>query len=198
MQMNKLEKAILDGSLKAHRDYEKMSGGWWLWHAPEAFLQYAIAQSITKLGYDVFPEASPVKINDEHDKPLRGRPLKNKRQRFDLVVWSKSSEKVRAIIEIKRGGPTIFGQIPKDGKKLKAYLNKGNSDGTGYLLFYHEGSGPNRLNKMQKRIEKLRERLKPKGWVLFEPIFKAKNEKPETDGTAFSWCVGLMRYHNSA
>jgi len=101
--MNQLEKAIIGGAEAAQSDYENMTG-WWLSHGPESFLMCAIANQVTKKGgFWVFVEASPKKIREERDDgPPRGRPSKSLGQRFDIVVWTKASSDVRAIIEVKR------------------------------------------------------------------------------------------------
>ena len=83
--MNQLEKAVIEGAKTAQKDYMKLTGGWFLSHGPESFLQHSIAIKIHKQRkFCVFPEASPIKIMKERDAYLKGRPSKN--QRFDLVI----------------------------------------------------------------------------------------------------------------
>src|SRR5208282_4667903 len=147
---------------------------------------------------EVFTETSPVKIQYEHDKPLRGRPPRKERQRqrFDVVVWQKTSNKVRAIIEIKRGGPEVFAQVAKDADKLKKYLSMKGAHGTGYLLFYSEASGSNRRPKIKDRIQTLSKRLKPRGWKQVKcKIGNRSGEPPDEKGRLWSWCICLMRFN---
>jgi hypothetical protein len=178
-----------------------MSGGWWLWHAPESFLQHEIARSMARhskarKGFEVFTETSPTKIKDEHDKRLRGRPpkMESQRQRFDIVVWQKTSNKVQAIIEIKRGGTSVFGQVAKDAKKLKKYLSMTNAHGNGYLLFYSEAGGSKRLERLKDRISKLTKLLKPKGWRRVQYKIDAKLGDPDENDKLWSWCICLLKY----
>lgn len=134
--MNKLEKKIFRGALKAHRIYGKMTGGLWLWRGPESILQMQIALLLHG-DYYVDVETSPRKINEDKDKKPRGRPPKNKNHRFDVIVWKKSSQRIRAIVEIKRTSKT--GALKPDAAKLRKYRAGAASDEfDGYLLVYSE------------------------------------------------------------
>lgn len=133
--MNKLEKGILDGARAAQKEYEEMTG-WWLSHGPESFIEYAVARAVGKQGFTVFPEASPKKIMNERDHRPRGRPRKNLGQRFDIVVWLKASDQVRAILEIKRAWS--IADLRSDREKVATFLQRNNFVRAGYLLIYTE------------------------------------------------------------
>jgi hypothetical protein len=147
--MDGLEKRIFNGCIRAQKTYSNMTGGWWLWHGPESFIQHEVARSIRRShkGFEAYAETSPRKIMAEHDLPLRGRPLKEDRlrQRFDVVVWKKTKNELRAVIEIKRGG-AIVGQVARDAGKIQKYLSLKNSRGTGICYFTRKRVG---------RIEKI-------------------------------------------
>jgi hypothetical protein len=114
--MNQLEESILRGAKKAHKLYEEMTGGWWLAHGPESFFQTVVALEIKELGYYVWIDASHKKLRDGAKKEI-GQPDKNGLQRPDISVWFKTSDKLRAAIEIKRAWS--LGPIYKDAKKYK-------------------------------------------------------------------------------
>jgi hypothetical protein len=56
--MNSLEACIMSGAGKARIHYERMTGGYWLSHAPESFLQVLVALEIERAGYAVYIDTS--------------------------------------------------------------------------------------------------------------------------------------------
>ena len=85
-----------------------MSDGWWLYHAPESFIQSHLALHIAHNGeFCVYPECSPKRwkasVSRGNGTKPRGRPFSaHNKKRFDLVIWRKSGKRPRAIVEIKR------------------------------------------------------------------------------------------------
>lgn len=153
--MNQLEQAILKGAVSAQKNYEKMTD-WWLSHGPEYFITCAVATNVAgKNGFSVFLEASPKKLKKERDERARGPQPKSNSQRFDLVVWQKSSVDVRAIIEIKRA--YSIDPLQKDRDKIFRYMSKNEFVKNGYLLVYTEAKGaetlPNRLSNWAKQLD---------------------------------------------
>jgi hypothetical protein len=118
--MNKIEEAIIEGTRKAQREYEYMTG-WWLSHGPESFIMCEVAYMIAKKAdFSVFIEASPKKILSEREEKLRGRRPANHGQRFDIVVWHKSRNDIRAIIEVKRAWS--IANLRGDSEKIIKYM----------------------------------------------------------------------------
>lgn len=185
-QLNKLERAILGSAERAQGTCMRMTGGWWLWHAPESFLQHQIARAIVRTGNEVFTEASPAKIAREHNSPLRGRPAHNKQKRFDIVVWQRSQNLLRAAIEIKR--TSTLQPVVKDAVKLRKYLDQRNSHGVGYLLVYSEAKGANRVERLRKRASSAAAHLKATGWTMLSAVVHSPRSSP------WSWSVYLLRY----
>ena len=181
--MNQLEQAIIDGAKASQRDYEKMTG-WWLSHGPESFLICTIANKLAKnAGFWVFVEASPKKIRKERDEhPPRGRPPKNLGQRFDIVVWQKASNDVRAILEIKRAWSIT--DLRGDRKKIADFMENSEYVNVGYLLAYTESKGQRRETTLTKRLKNWAERL---DCQLVGSTINAKG-----DGE-WGWAVGLFR-----
>jgi hypothetical protein len=139
---SKLENLLLKSVRKANKEYEKMTGGYWLWHAPESYVQMILARDITKeLNVCVYPECTPNSIERDAVKAVnRGRPpLINKQQRFDLVVWWKNQTRPRALIELKLTYASMTGVLD-DGKKLLAYRSEAKKlEGLkqGYLVVFN-------------------------------------------------------------
>jgi hypothetical protein len=135
-EANALEKSILDGACIAQKKHKSISGGWWLWHGPESFLQVMVALQITKkTRHTVYVDTSMSRIQKEIGKGP-GQPAKNVGQRPDLSVWSKASDTLRAIIEIKRSNSLI--PIRADVKKMERWLGQKKAPNTAYVLAYSE------------------------------------------------------------
>jgi len=178
--MNKLERAIIDGVKTAQKDYCEMTGGyWWLSHGPESFLQHLIAIKINKQeGFYVYPEAWPKKIMKERDYHSRGRPPRNLDQRFDLVVWNKSSDNLRAILEIKRAWS--ISDLRDDREKIGTYIRQNKFVKTGYLVAYTEA----------KRSETLLNRLI--SWANRLNCDLVESHIGPSEGE-WVWAVGLFK-----
>ena len=127
--MNQLERCILDGAISAQEKYEKMSGGCWLSHGPESFLQIVIAELLSeRTELPIYVDASIKKMMREFERGP-GRPSKPNAQRPDITVFHKD-ETLRAAIEVKRAWS--FHPIRKDAKKIQDYLSGRNAAKIGY------------------------------------------------------------------
>jgi len=180
--MNQLEKAIINGAEDAQKEYGELTGGWWLSHGPESFIEHSIAIKIKKKGFWVYPEASPRKIMKERNDHPRGRPPKNLGQRFDLVVWSKSSNNIRAIIEIKRAWNIT--SLLNDREKIATFLKLNEYVKSGYLLAYTEAKGEKRADTLSNRLDY---------WALgLNCRLVGYNTDAQGDGE-WGWAFGLFR-----
>jgi len=183
--MNKLEKAIITGTKLAQQQYEEMSG-WWLSHGPESFIMCAVAAQLAKKNnFYVFIEASPEKIRIERGFPHRGRPDPDRRKRFDIVIWQKSKNDIRAIIEVKRAWN--LGNLRKDREKISKYIVSKGFVKTGYLLAYTEAKGKRRKDTLNKRITHWASELKCQ---LAGSIMEWKG-----DGE-WGWAACLLRFND--
>jgi hypothetical protein len=180
--MNKFEQALIEGAKAAQEDYGEITGGWWLSYGPESFIGHTIANKLRKEGFLVFPEASPKKIREEMDDPPKGRPPKNLGQRFDLVVWEKSNEKIKAVIEIKKAWDITL--LRTDQKKIATFLKQHEYVKSGYLLAYTDAKGVRRENTLSNRLDKWAQGLSC-SLVGFH-IDKQGSEE-------WSWAIGLFR-----
>lgn len=159
---NDLEKTILRSAKKAQRDYEAMTGGQWLDHAPEMFLQAEVARGIWRRGFRVFIDASLDRIRQEIGS-RKGRNPAASRKRFDISVWWRTRNSIRAVIEIKRDWSIT--SIREDARKIKDSFKLVDSADTGYLLVYSEANREPTIKKGSADWEANRERLLRKRFV---------------------------------
>lgn len=131
---NKFEQSILNAALKAQRFHIDMTGGWYVWYSHESFLQNFIARELAA-DYRVNVDLSGKKLRNAV-RP-RGRPPNpySLQQRFDLIVWSKTTAKVKAVIETKIGWNKA--PVLRDVKKVQEFRNLAHGkDAAGYVLYY--------------------------------------------------------------
>lgn len=187
--MNGLEETILSSVEKVQDEYEYVSDGWWLYHAPESFIQSHLASRIARKGeFCVFPECSPKRwkdsVNEEDGAKPRGRPFSaHNTKRFDLVIWFKSGKRPRAIVEIKRA--TNVSPLLADVKKILKYKKEAQSFGirTAYILVYSEAKRNTKRAPFHSGRKKLEKRFKEWEDALVE----------KCDGKAVS-CVGVRAH----
>ncbi len=183
--MNGLEQAILGAVVKAQTNHLATTG-WGLWWGPESFLQYELARAITsKTSHLVYTEASPAKIAQDRGGPGRGRPLSGLRQRFDLVVWRKSTDRLRAVAEVKRAW--TFPYVDGDARKLEKFVRLKQAQCAGYLVLYSDVGASARSETLAKRRNKWALALKRRGWAMVG----FREPTPATDRSR--WCVCLFR-----
>lgn len=202
--MNKLEIAIRDALPRAQQRYSEMTG-WWLAHGPESFLQHEIARNILRTRKAmVFIEVSPRKIAAEFPTKGRGRTYEAQK-RFDLIVWQKSSYRVRAVIEIKRAWNKK--PVLKDAKKMRSYMLHKNAAKTGYVLVYSDthsarnrSRASDRREHLTKRFEAWGDRLKKTGWKYIDSDAFSPHRKYAQDANGkkiWSWGYVLFRLDQS-
>ncbi len=192
--MNGLEAAILEGAKAAQHEYTDMTG-WWLSHGPESFLAHSVVRKVHAIGFSVFPEASPKKILRERGEHPRGRPRKDLGQRFDIVVWFKTGNSVRSVIEVKRAWG--IGDLRGDRKKVGDYMALNSHVQSGYLLAYTEAKGHCRSGdlsdseKAERRDRLLKNRMARWAGELGCSL-AGSHVDARGDGT-WGWAIGLFR-----
>jgi len=117
--------AVLSGIEKSHRQYEKWSGGDWLWSAPEYLITANVANNIAKISGSKFItlENGSKSLIEDAGARRRGRLSKDIREkgRVDILLWY-GNNTPRAIIEIKNFIYDYL-QYEKDIKRIKELLN---------------------------------------------------------------------------
>jgi hypothetical protein len=177
--MNEFEKALCRSVRLAHRRYEAITGNW-LFHAPEHFLQNAIMLSLGKT-HEVYAEATRRKITDGMGRPPRGRPPRSRAYRFDLVVWHKTKDTLKAVIEIKRSWRNDTA-LQRDAERIRRSISSAQRSRAGYLVVYSEVS-------VKKGKELLLENFVSWADDLGLAVLNAEvmDEEPQQDG----WICGF-------
>jgi hypothetical protein len=142
--MNSLESLVLRGACIAQKSYTAISG-YWLWHGPESFLQTVVAQEVGR-EFTVYVDASKKKVLRDMASE-RGRPRLDLRERPDISVWSKTTGRLRAIVEIKRA----YNRAPlkQDAVKVERHLCASRGANTGYMLVYSEAKAWARMDRLE-------------------------------------------------
>ena len=152
--------ALLDGYTHAQHEYESMSGGYWLWQAPEYYITTIISQKFHQLDgakYITLEHGSKNTL-EEAGAIGKGRLPSNisERGRVDILLWWGNATP-RAIIEVKN---QYFSkeQCEKDIKRLKASLLRKNGSSSlqfGMFSFYQSAADGVRKSAQQKVTDKI-------------------------------------------
>jgi len=124
--------AAIKGICNAQRDYEKWSGGSWLWEAPEYFAGTYVAQEIARVAkqrsWFLTMEHSTKKALDDAGAKGKGRLHGKIRPngRSDLLLWW-GNDTPRAPIEIKCQ-VTNFKKIQADIERIDKIIHRKESD----------------------------------------------------------------------
>lgn len=133
--------AIIAGYKEAHSLYEEMSGGQWLWGAPEYFITSTVAKYIHSIPGNKYITLESSVISTLQDAGARGRgklPADIRENgRADITLWW-ANGKPRAVIELKN---QLFSNknFEKDIKRIKSLLQRNsvsNSYQFGVFAFY--------------------------------------------------------------
>lgn len=181
--INTLERSLLEGAVSAQHSYQEMTGGWWLWHGPESFLQVLVAQHVTeKTDHTVYVDASIKKLHKEMERgPIR--QAENSSQRPDISVWHKTTGTIRAAIEVKRAW-SISG-VKADAHKLETWLCQDDAPKSAYILVYSEAKGAERYKSLSTRFQNWSKKI---GWRLVGSVMDPKGDE------TWVWGVCLLRY----
>ena len=137
--------SILNGFVEAQKTYELMSGGFWLWQAPEYFITSTVAKNIFNLEGSKFITLEHGSSNAIENAGAKGRGRLSRdireKGKIDILLWW-ANDTPRAIIELKN---QIYskGQYDKDIKRIKSFLERKNSKSTlqfGVFAFYESAS----------------------------------------------------------
>ena len=148
--MNQVEKLLCRSVVQAFERYEGITG-YWLLHAPEHFLQNFLMLELGK-SRGVYMEATRRKIADGVGRPPKGRPPHSPTTRYDLVLWDKTRNTLRAVIEIKRS-LSLSAPLKKDAKRIRTAVAHrqavahGQKAKAGYLIVYSEATVKQHANK---------------------------------------------------
>lgn len=165
ISIEKIITATLSGIKKSQRQYEKWSGGFWLWNAPEYLITVNVANKISEIGGPQFitlENGSKTMIEDAGARG-RGRLPNDIREKgkVDILLWY-GNDKPRGIIEIKNF-IYDYRQYEKDIKRIKQSLKLNANQSSlqfgllGYCDSADDGkqkSAKQKINDKTRRIEK--------------------------------------------
>lgn len=176
--MDSVIEAVLAAYVDAQSTYEKMSGGLWLWEAPEYFITTYIANRIWQLDGKKFLTLENGSTQALQDAGARGRgrlprSLREK-GRVDILLWWANASP-RAILEVKN---QIFAKDPyaKDIERIKSFLSRGSDETSlqfGALSFYasdYSGDRKSARDKVSDHIDRIFDHTKK----LLGDSFRAK------------------------
>jgi len=143
---------VLDGIEGGQGQYEKMTGGEWVWQGSEYWLTVHVALGLWDLVGD---GQVTVEGNANETMEAAGRSRGRRRlilhgnRRFDIVLWYKNGA-VRAPIEIKSQQSDI-NLLAKDGERVKAALT-GSGMKFGIAGYYYSSTRTKR-DTAKKNVE---------------------------------------------
>lgn len=189
-------RGALNGIVKAQREYEKWSGGDWLWCAPEYIATVFVAQEIAKLDGSKYVTIENGANAAIEDAGARGRgKLHHKIRangRFDILLWW-ADETPRAPIEVKCQ-VTRIESIKADLQRIEKVVDRSKKDSSfqfGMVVFYSsckEGKDFSAKAILSKRLENISAGCKE---LLSECTAKMGSSKIYTDGDS-AWVASAI------
>jgi hypothetical protein len=194
ISIDKIINATLSGIEKSQQQYEKWSGGLWLWAAPEYFITVNVAAEISKIGGPQFitlENGSKTMIEDAGARG-RGRLPKDIREkgRVDILIWW-GNDRPRAAIEIKN---FVFDskQYEKDIRRIKEFL-KLNSEQSSLqfgLFGYCDSADDGKHKNAKQKIEDKQIRIENKIIDILGVDFRVLSESAKIHEIQESaWCA---------
>ena len=183
ISINRIVDATLTGVEVAQATYERWSGGYWLWQAPEYLAVVYVAKRIAKLRGSKFVtlEESAKNAISEAGAKGRGKLPRDIRAfgRIDIVLWW-ATGLPRAIIEIKNQLGTRA-HYEADIKRIKQFLQRRSQDSSlqfGLFAFYHSAYGSRDKTASEKVQSKMNRVVEDVNTILgekFQIIVKTSN-----------------------
>ena len=143
---------------KAHKQYFRLSGGLWLWEAPEYFVTTSIFREIATLSsrsYYITLEHGVRDTIDDAGGLMPGRPRQSLRidGRYDIVLWWANGTP-RAVMEVK-SQISGFSGISDDVTRLCATLSGAKNGIRCGLIAYYESFGDGQRKRASERLGKV-------------------------------------------
>lgn len=189
-------RGALNGIVKAQREYEKWSGGEWLWCAPEYIATVFVAQEIAKLDGSKYVTVENGANAAIEDAGARGRgKLHHKIRangRFDILLWW-ADETPRAPIEVKCQ-VTRIEKIKADLLRIEKVVHRSKGDSSfqfGMVVFYSsckDGKGFSAKEILSKRLENISADCKE---LVPKCTAKMSSSKIYTDGDS-AWVASAI------
>ena len=192
--MNAIETAIMEAAKAAQEFHTAMTYGQYVSYSHESFLQNYIAMQLFETTeHCVYVDPSKRKIRDWVGK--RGPLPADVRNRFDVVVWHKTKDSVKAVIEVKQAWVTRI--VLEDVHKVSKFLKTGSGTGAfGYVLYYTDKRKNEQLpEKDDKTIRGRFQRLHNRMQDCVRSTRKVGliAEYVDAEGVHDPWGIGLFR-----
>jgi len=146
--MDSILKACVKGTKKAWKEYYEISGGEWLWTAPEYFITVKIFEELSKLNLllELESKVGETISNANMQYPGRYPRALKLNGRFDITLWWKNGYP-RGVIEVKTMRSNSLNPIKSDLEEITEFLRLArNKDSkvqfgiiTVYTDYYDEG-----------------------------------------------------------
>jgi len=163
--MGKIVTKTLEGIARAQHDYKTLSGGYWLWMAPEHFVTSCIAREIRNVGCHTYYLTLESGVRDTTYAGGRrsGRSPSALRLngKFDIVLWWGNNHP-RAVIEVTKQ-VTGFSTIRSDVARICTVLSQPPPPSTfqcGLVVFYASKYLEGRPNDVESRLKDRLEKMK--------------------------------------
>lgn len=198
--IKEIVEAVLKGYESAQAEYESMSGGLWLWQAPEYFITTSIATKLHDLPGQKYITLEHCSTDALMEAGARGfgRLSKNVRENgeVDILYWW-GSDKPRAIIEVKN---KIYSkeQYTKDINRISAFLARNNSRSSlqfGIFSFYESASDgkDSARDKVSSRVNRVFYYSKLILGQKFKATLHKSSLNEELEGNAWQAACILIR-----
>lgn len=174
-----ISKAIISGIEKAHEDYRRMSGGYWVWTAAEYMLTTYIAKELSDMRGAKFVTVESNGLSSmDHAGAIAPGPKPSKARlsgRFDILLWW-GKAKPRAVIEVKNqpGGPSCwYHDIDRITSVLRINKDKSTIKFGAFAYYYSAADGKllsaeeKVFNKFERVEQYVREKL-PDGYSVYQ------------------------------
>ena len=163
--MGKIVAKTLEGIARAQHDYKTLSGGYWLWMAPEYFVTSCIAREIRTVGCHTYYLTLESGVRDttyaggrRSGKPPSALRLNGK---FDIVLWW-GNDHPRAVIEVKKQVHG-FSAIRSDVARVCTILSQPRPPSSfqcGLVVFYASKYLEGRPNEVESWLNDRLERMR--------------------------------------
>ena len=152
--MSEIVENTLRGIEKAQKDYERWSGGYWLYQAPEYLMTTYISKELAKYkecSYYITLEHSTTDAMAKAGDVRRGKPRDDLRLngRFDILLWW--NESPRVIIEIKKH-ISQYKHISDDICRICSVLEQHNTIRHGIMAYYSAHYGESNQGALRNLI----------------------------------------------
>lgn len=192
ISIDKIVNATLSGIINSQKQYDKWSGGIWLFNAPEYIITMNVAKRISEVNGPKFITLENNSSDALSDAGVRGRGRLPrdiiKKGRVDIILWW-GNDTPRAAIEIKKY-IYDFTKYEKDIKRIKQYLLREYQFG---ILAYFDWAEDGRHKSATIKIDDKILRLKSSIITILGKGFLVSSKRSTIYKTQYgNWCASCI------